>query len=86
MNDSRKTRKTRVGVVVSNRMQKSVVVQIERLVRHKLYGKFVRSRVKYLAHAEENTSNIGDRVLIEECRPLSKRKRWRIREVVERVA
>ena len=85
MNDSRKTRKTRVGVVVSNRMQKSVVVQIERLVRHKLYGKFVRSRVKYLAHDEENTSNIGDRVLIEECRPLSKRKRWRIREVVERV-
>lgn len=86
MNDSRKTRKTRVGVVVSNRMQKSVVVQIERLVRHKLYGKFVRSRAKYVAHDEENTSNIGDRVLIEECRPLSKRKRWRIREVVERVA
>lgn len=86
MNDSRKTRKTRVGVVVSNRMQKSVVVKIERLVRHKLYGKFVRSREKYLAHDEDNTSNIGDRVLIEECRPLSKRKRWRIREVVERVA
>ena len=78
------SRKIREGVVVSNKMDRSAVVKTEQLVRHKLYGKFIRRNVKYMADDPENTCNIGDRVLIEECRPLSKRKRWRIREIVEK--
>ncbi|MBM9518837.1 MAG: 30S ribosomal protein S17 [Desulforhopalus sp.] len=78
-----KSRKTRTGSVVSNRMEKSVVVKVERKVRHKLYGKFVKTCVKYLADDPENQCNIGDTVLIEECRPLSKRKRWRVKSIVE---
>lgn len=84
MSEFKKARKTRVGVVVSNSMDKSAVVQVERLVRHKFYGKFVRRRIKHMAHDPENNCNIGDRVVIEECRPLSKQKRWRIREVIEK--
>ncbi|PID74793.1 MAG: 30S ribosomal protein S17 [Desulfobacterales bacterium] len=68
------SRKTRTGSVISNRMEK---------VRHKLYGKFVKTCVKYLADDPENRCNIGDTVLIEECRPLSKRKRWRVKSVLE---
>lgn len=79
---SRKT--TKVGVVTSSAADKSVVVKVENLVMHPLYSKFVRSTSKFMAHDEENTCNTGDRVLIEECRPLSKRKRWRIRKVIER--
>ncbi len=86
MGDVKKNKKTRVGVVVSNKMDKSVVVNTERLVRHKLYGKFIRRHVKYMAHDPENNCGIGDKVLIEECRPLSKRKRWQVREIVERAA
>jgi len=77
-------RKTRVGSVVSAKMDKSVIVQTERLVPHKLYGKFMRRHVKYMAHDPENSCSVGDRVLIEECRPLSKKKRWRIMEVIEK--
>lgn len=84
MGDVKKSRKIRVGVVVSNKMDKSAVVKTEQLVRHKLYGKFIRRNVKYMADDPENKCGIGDRVLIEECRPLSKRKRWRIREIVEK--
>ncbi|GBE12878.1 30S ribosomal protein S17 [bacterium BMS3Bbin14] len=84
MSDRNKTRKTRQGSVVSNMMEKSIVVQVERKVRHKLYGKFIRSRVKYMAHDAANECNIGDIVLIEECRPLSKNKRWRVINIVER--
>ncbi|HDK44563.1 MAG TPA: 30S ribosomal protein S17 [Desulfobacteraceae bacterium] len=84
MSDRNKTRKTRQGSVVSNMMEKSIVVQVERKVRHKLYGKFIRSRVKYMAHDAANECNIGDIVLIEECRPLSKHKRWRVINIVER--
>lgn len=86
MSDINKTRKTRQGSVVSNAMDKSVVVLVERKVRHKLYGKFIRRRVKYLAHDPANECNVGDTVLIEECRPLSKRKRWRVKNIVERAA
>lgn len=77
-------RKTQQGSVVSNNMDKSVVVQVERKVKHKLYGKYIRKRVKYMAHDDANTCNIGDTVLIEECRPLSKNKRWRVMSILER--
>lgn len=86
MSDINKTRKTRQGFVVSNAMDKSVVVLVERKVRHKLYGKFIRRRVKYIAHDPANDCNVGDTVLIEECRPLSKRKRWRIKNILQRAA
>lgn len=75
---------TKVGLVTSNGADKSVVVRVENLVMHPLYQKFVRTSSKFMAHDEENTCNTGDRVLIEECRPLSKRKRWRVRKVIER--
>ena len=77
-------RKTRIGIVVSNKMDKSVVVQSERRIRHPLYGKYISRRTKYMADDQVNACNIGDRVLIEECRPLSKRKRWRVREIIEK--
>ncbi len=77
-------RKQRKGVVVSDKMDKSVVVAVMRVRRHPLYKKTVRSTKKYLAHSPENDVRIGDRVLIEETRPLSKRKRWRVLEVLER--
>jgi small subunit ribosomal protein S17 len=83
MSEIKKSRKTRTGSVVSNRMEKSVVVRVERKVRHKLYGKFMKTSVKYLADDPENTCNVGDTVLIEECRPLSKRKRWRVKTILE---
>ena len=86
MSDMNKTRKTRQGSVISNGMDKSVVVLVERKVRHKLYGKFIRRRVKYMAHDAANECQIGDTVLIEECRPLSKNKRWRVLDIVQRAA
>ncbi len=79
---SRKT--TKVGLVTSSAADKSVVVKVENLVMHPLYSKFVRTSSKFMAHDEENTCSEGDRVLIEECRPLSKRKRWLVRKVIER--
>jgi small subunit ribosomal protein S17 len=81
-NASRKT--TKVGLVTSSAADKSVVVKVENLVMHPLYSKFVRTSSKFMAHDEENNCNEGDRVLIEECRPLSKRKRWLVRKVIER--
>jgi small subunit ribosomal protein S17 len=81
-NTSRKT--TKVGLVTSSAADKSVVVKVENLVMHPLYSKFVRTSSKFMAHDEENSCNEGDRVLIEECRPLSKRKRWLVRKVIER--
>lgn len=80
--ESNKT--TKVGLVTSNGADKSVVVRVENLVMHPLYQKFMRTTSKFMAHDEENTCNEGDRVLIEECRPLSKRKHWRVRKVIER--
>jgi small subunit ribosomal protein S17 len=75
---------TKVGVVTSNAADKSVVVKVENFVMHPLYHRFVRTTSKFMAHDEDNTCNTGDRVLIEECRPVSRRKRWRVRKVLER--
>ena len=83
MSKTKIARKTKIGSVISNKMDKSVVVQVDRRIRHKLYGKFIRRRVKYMADDPNNVCNVGDVVLIEECRPLSKNKRWRVRSVVE---
>ena len=86
MSDVTTTRRktSKVGVVTSAAADKSVVVRVENLVMHPLYQKFVRTSSKFMAHDEDNTCNEGDRVLIEECRPLSKRKRWLVRKVIER--
>ena len=80
----RKQRKTRVGKVVSNKMDKTVVVAIEYRVKHGLYSKIVKRTYKLKAHDEENTCAIGDTVKVMETRPLSKEKRWRLVEVIER--
>jgi small subunit ribosomal protein S17 len=81
----RNLRKIRVGVVSSNKMDKSIVVLVERKVKHPLYGKFVKKSTKFHAHDEKNECNIGDTVKIMETRPISKTKRWRLVEVVEKV-
>ena len=81
---TRGARKTRVGVVVSDKMQKTVVVAIERRFPHPLYGKMVTRTKRLKAHDEENSAKVGDRVRIMETRPLSKDKRWRIVEIIER--
>ena len=81
----RNLRKTRVGRVVSDKMDKTIVVAIEDNVKHKLYSKIVKKTVKLKAHDENNTAGIGDRVLVMETRPLSKDKRWRLVEIVEKV-
>jgi len=78
------THRPTIGRVVSNKMQKSVTVSIERLVKHPAYGKFIRRTTKVMAHDEEGTCRAGDTVAIVECRPISKRKSWRVVEVVER--
>jgi small subunit ribosomal protein S17 len=80
----RKARKTRTGFVVSDKMQKTVVVLIERRVPHPVYGKMVTRSKKFKAHDEENSAKVGDLVRIMETRPLSKDKRWRVVEIVER--
>ena len=81
----RNLRKTRVGVVSSNRMDKTITVNVERKVKHPLYGKFIKKTTKLHAHDEKNECSIGDTVRIMESRPLSKTKRWRLVEVVEKV-
>jgi small subunit ribosomal protein S17 len=82
--EKRNLRKERVGVVSSNKMEKSIVVAEVRRVKHPLYGKYVLSTKKYVAHDETNDCNIGDKVKIMETRPLSKSKRWRLVEILER--
>lgn len=77
-------RKERIGTVVSNKMQKSITVAIQRRVKHPMYGKFIGKTTKLMAHDEKNECNIGDTVRIMETRPLSKRKRWRLVEIIER--
>ena len=84
MEETRKLRKTRIGQVVSNKMEKSVTVAIERKVKHPIYGKFVKTTNKFMAHDEKNECNIGDTVSIMEVRPISKNKRWRVVEILER--
>ena len=81
----RNLRKTKLGVVSSNRMDKTITVNVERKVKHPLYGKFVKKTTKFHAHDEKNECSIGDTVKIMESRPLSKTKRWRLVEVVEKV-
>jgi small subunit ribosomal protein S17 len=80
----RNLRKERTGVIVSNKMDKSIVVQVTRNVKHPVYGKFVKKSTKFIAHDEKNDCNIGDIVRIMETRPLSKNKCWRLVEIVER--
>lgn len=80
----RNLRKQRVGVVVSSSMDKSISVTVERKLRHPIYGKFVKKSKKFMAHDEKNECNVGDTVRIMETRPLSKRKRWRLVEIIER--
>ncbi len=77
-------RKTQTGVVISNQMDKTVVVQVDRLVKHPVYKKYVRRRAKFKAHDENNTCQKGDRVVIRETRPLSKTKRWRVSQILEK--
>ena len=84
MEKTRNLRKERIGVVSSNKMNKSVVVSVERKVKHPKYGKFVKKTSKFVAHDETNDCNIGDTVRIMETRPLSKSKNWRLVEVIER--
>ncbi|HEY9007293.1 30S ribosomal protein S17 [Ohtaekwangia sp.] len=80
----RNERKERIGKVVSNKMQKTITVAVDRKVKHPIYGKFVNRTTKFKAHDEENTAGIGDTVRIMETRPLSKDKRWRLVEIVEK--
>ena len=80
----RKLRKEKVGLVVSNKMNKSIVVEVERKIKHPKYGKFVKKTSTFMAHDEKNDCNIGDTVRITETRPLSKNKCWRLVEIVER--
>ncbi|MDA0929929.1 MAG: ribosomal protein [Bacteroidota bacterium] len=80
----RKTRKEKTGVVVSNKMEKSIIVSVERRVKHPKYGKFVKLTSKFHAHDERNECNIGDTVSIMETRPLSKTKNWRLVQILER--
>ena len=80
----RNLRKERIGVVVSNKMDKSIVVEIERREKHPIYGKFIKKTNRFMAHDEKEECNIGDTVRIMETRPLSKRKRWRLVEIIER--
>ena len=83
--EERNLRKERIGVVVSNKMEKSIVVAVQRKEKHPKYGKFVNKTKKFVAHDEENKCDIGDTVLIMETRPLSKNKRWRLVNIIEQV-
>jgi small subunit ribosomal protein S17 len=82
----RETKRQVVGVVVSNKMNKTVIVSVERLVKHPMYQKYIRRQTKFAAHDETNACRIGDKVQITESRPLSHSKRWRVSKVVEKAA
>lgn len=84
MSDETKTNRTLEGRVVSNAMDKTITVLVERRVKHPLYGKFLRRSTKIHAHDEANECNQGDRVRVEQCRPLSKTKTWRLLEIIEK--
>ncbi|MFO8236349.1 MAG: 30S ribosomal protein S17 [Bacteroidales bacterium] len=83
--EKRNLRKEKVGVVTSNKMEKSITVEVQRRVQHLKYGKYINRRSKFVAHDDKNECNEGDTVKIMETRPLSKRKRWRLVEILERV-
>lgn len=82
----RGNRKAQIGVVVSDKMDKTVVVKIDRLVKHAVYNKYIKRSAKYKAHDNDNICKIGDRVLIEETRPISKDKRWKVRQIIDKSA
>jgi small subunit ribosomal protein S17 len=82
--EERNSRKERVGKVVSNKMQKSISVAMNRKVKHPIYGKFMNKTTKFMAHDEKNEAGVGDTVRIMETRPLSKNKRWRLVEIIEK--
>ena len=84
MEETRNLRKERIGLVTSNKMQKTITVQVERKMKHPIYGKFIAKTNKFSAHDEKNDCGIGDTVKIMETRPLSKNKRWRLVEIIER--
>ncbi|MGD0829009.1 MAG: 30S ribosomal protein S17 [Desulfobaccales bacterium] len=84
METPRGIRKTKVGMVVSDKMDKTVVVEVKRLVAHPLYHKIIRRRVKIKAHDPQNACQVGDKVLLEETRPISRDKRWRIKQILEK--
>jgi small subunit ribosomal protein S17 len=79
-------RKSQSGVVVSDKMDKTVVVKVDRLVKHQLYNKYIKRSVKYKVHDEQNVCKVGDRVQIIECRPLSKDKRWSLKQIIESIS
>lgn len=84
MENTRNLRRERIGVVVSNSMDKSMVIAVKQKIKHPIYGKFVNKTSKFMVHDEENACNVGDTVRISETRPLSKNKRWRLVEIIER--
>ncbi|HEX9649519.1 MAG TPA: 30S ribosomal protein S17 [Cyclobacteriaceae bacterium] len=84
MQATRNLRKERIGEVISNKMDKSITVAVRRKVKHPIYGKFIRKTTKFMAHDEKNECGIGDTVKIMETRPLSKSKRWRLIEIIEK--
>jgi len=84
MTTQRGNRKTQVGIVASDKMDKTVVVKVEQLVMHPVYKKYIKRNVKFKAHDAENACAIGDKVLIVETRPMSKDKRWKVREILEK--
>ena len=86
MSEEKKVHRTFVGRVVSNKMDKTVSVAVERLIKHPVYGKYIRRTTKVMAHDAANTCKAGDRVTISECRPISKNKSWSVVDVVERAA
>ena len=84
--DDRKQRRVRTGMVISNKMDKTVVVEVSRTVVHPVYKKFVRRRKRFMAHDEENRCRIGDEVMIVETKPLSRHKNWRVRKIIKEAA
>jgi small subunit ribosomal protein S17 len=84
MTSTQEIKRTKTGRVISNKMDKSVTVLLERQIKHALYGKYIKRSTKVLAHDEENSCGEGDKVMIAECRPLSKSKSWRVIEILER--
>jgi small subunit ribosomal protein S17 len=84
METTRNTRRERIGVVVSSNMDKSIIISVKQKIKHPIYGKFVNKTTRFMAHDAENTCQVGDTVKISETRPLSKNKRWRLVEIIER--
>lgn len=80
----RNARKEKVGIVVSDKMEKTIVIAVQRRIKHPIYGKYIKKTTKFAAHDEKNDAHVGDTVRVAETRPLSKRKRWRLVEIIER--